>query len=556
MNKKTVYLIAIILGTVETSAETLLFDDFNDSQLADDRPVSWTSIFGPDTLTARSGDVLLANSHCCAGFGWSKVIEGDVSIQAQGRLIEGNFGIAAKFGGGNGNDGYYLQVSESGSLFFLSRVGGVEGDEKLVFPGIDVPRDEDIYLQLDVVDNQVFGWYWPQTADIPEFPQLEYTLGDRRIIDDGQIGFYTGEGKVRLRYAKIGDSPIPVNELPSTHLFRDDFDTEVTLDRWRGGNGADDALSIGRERLFVEQRGNISAWVDDFEPTDVSLSTSFQVHDGDFTWATLIGRSEGDPNATLYGGSSGEGRATLGMSIGNQITILAEAPTVFDATTDEVSLQMDIHDDRMRLWMWDAEQPRPDRATLVTKIPDNYPNDRGSTGFFYNPNGGSQSVSLDFFEASEVEVLPGDIDFDNVLTIRDIDSLCSALSGNSVDLDFDVNGDGSVNEIDLDEFLRHADTVVGDVDLNGSVEFSDFLVLSSRFGTPSSGWTRGDFDCNGRTEFADFLALSQNFGVTSSTTASHTVPEPTGSGTAVLVFWLVFWSTVHVRIGQPTRSRL
>ena len=63
----------------------------------------------------------------------------------------------------------------------------------------------------------------------------------------------------------------------------------------------------------------------------------------------------------------------------------------------------------------------------------------------------------------------------------------------------------------------------GDVDGNGTVEFADFLILSSNFGAAVDTHEKGDLDCNGSVEFADFLILSSNFG---SASASQPVPEP------------------------------
>lgn len=67
----------------------------------------------------------------------------------------------------------------------------------------------------------------------------------------------------------------------------------------------------------------------------------------------------------------------------------------------------------------------------------------------------------------------------------------------------------------------------GDFDGNGKVEFADFLVLSNSFGQDVSRYEDGDIDCNGRVEFADFLVLSSNFGSSLGAEASAaSVPEP------------------------------
>ena len=54
-------------------------------------------------------------------------------------------------------------------------------------------------------------------------------------------------------------------------------------------------------------------------------------------------------------------------------------------------------------------------------------------------------------------------------------------------------------------------TLFGDADLNGSVNFNDFLILQNNFGQ-AGVFSQGDFDGNGAVNFNDFLALQNNFG--------------------------------------------
>ena len=55
-------------------------------------------------------------------------------------------------------------------------------------------------------------------------------------------------------------------------------------------------------------------------------------------------------------------------------------------------------------------------------------------------------------------------------------------------------------------------TTRGDTNLDGTVDFQDFLVLSQGFGRSDASWASGDFDGNGLVEFSDFLLLSSHFG--------------------------------------------
>lgn len=68
--------------------------------------------------------------------------------------------------------------------------------------------------------------------------------------------------------------------------------------------------------------------------------------------------------------------------------------------------------------------------------------------------------------------------------------------------------------------------VPGDVDENGLVEFSDFLILSNNFGRENASWSDGDFDGDGSVLFADFLALAANFGASSQIAPATATTDP------------------------------
>ncbi len=100
-----------------------------------------------------------------------------------------------------------------------------------------------------------------------------------------------------------------------------------------------------------------------------------------------------------------------------------------------------------------------------------------------------------------------DLDGNGMINVEDAALLCSAT-------------DGAPGEL-----LAASGILAGDADLNGSVEFADFLVLSTAFGGEGH-FGQGDFDCDGQVAFADFLTLSTNFGQTAEAAA---VPEPSSA---------------------------
>jgi autotransporter-associated beta strand protein len=55
---------------------------------------------------------------------------------------------------------------------------------------------------------------------------------------------------------------------------------------------------------------------------------------------------------------------------------------------------------------------------------------------------------------------------------------------------------------------------LGDANDDGTVTFSDFILLANNFGLADQGWDGGDFDHNGVTNFTDFVTLANNFGQT------------------------------------------
>ncbi len=130
---------------------------------------------------------------------------------------------------------------------------------------------------------------------------------------------------------------------------------------------------------------------------------------------------------------------------------------------------------------------------------------------------------------------PCDFDGDGDCDVLDIDSLNQTVVEGSNDIAFDLTSDSAVNRADVETFLIQVERLSGDLDLNGSVEFADFLVLSSNFGVEAP-WSGGDLDSDGTVAFGDFLVLSPNFGQTfvGSNVSASPVPEPATGGLLAL----------------------
>ena len=107
----------------------------------------------------------------------------------------------------------------------------------------------------------------------------------------------------------------------------------------------------------------------------------------------------------------------------------------------------------------------------------------------------------------------GDLDGDGDIDTADIDALSAAIREGNQDAQFDLDNNGQVTADDhvyLIEGIMGG--ILGDIDLDRSVTFDDFLLLSSQFGKSDANYADGDLNGDALVNFDDFLLLSGNFG--------------------------------------------
>jgi hypothetical protein len=79
-------------------------------------------------------------------------------------------------------------------------------------------------------------------------------------------------------------------------------------------------------------------------------------------------------------------------------------------------------------------------------------------------------------------------------------------------------------------------TVVGDANIDGTVDTSDFNVLAANFNMTNALWQQGDFNFDGVVNALDFNNLSNNFGqILPSPALGSVVPEPAVLAPLVLI---------------------
>jgi hypothetical protein len=131
-------------------------------------------------------------------------------------------------------------------------------------------------------------------------------------------------------------------------------------------------------------------------------------------------------------------------------------------------------------------------------------------------------------------IADGDFDADGDLDLNDIDSLTAAIANGDYDGAFDLNGDGALDALDLTQWqmLGGAENLasgnpylLGDANLDGVVDTSDFAIWNANKFTSNTNWSDGNFTLDDSIDVGDFNRWSAN-KFTSSDAA--TVPEPGG----------------------------
>ncbi|MEZ6119300.1 MAG: hypothetical protein R3C28_22395 [Pirellulaceae bacterium] len=130
----------------------------------------------------------------------------------------------------------------------------------------------------------------------------------------------------------------------------------------------------------------------------------------------------------------------------------------------------------------------------------------------------------------------GDIDRDGELGVDDVAMLESAVSRNSLNPYFDLNGDELVDIHDLHFWTkRHLQSYIGDVNLDGQFGTQDIIRLFrantyGEFGRYVS-YLSGDWTGDGRFNSSDLVLAFQDGGYELTVPDSHVkvVPEPTVS---------------------------
>lgn len=162
-------------------------------------------------------------------------------------------------------------------------------------------------------------------------------------------------------------------------------------------------------------------------------------------------------------------------------------------------------------------------------------NDRGDVGFlfqYFDPGNAASVADGTLIMVATVAESSGDFDGNGLYECTDIDLLIEQIIAGSNDPTFDLTGDNLVDVTDRDAWLSEAGAaqlssgnsyLLGDANLDGTVDGQDFISWNSNKFTAMPSWCAGDFSANGIVDGQDFILWNGNKFTSAGAVA---VPEP------------------------------
>jgi|GEM_PF-4327902 len=465
---------------------------------------------------------------------------GDVTYSA-------NFLPSESLGGG------FREVSWWDELDFV----GVNAFPPLTFDFNAIP--EELNAGAEGLADELQSWL---TTNQPN-KKLIFTSTGYRSVDGGSV-FPLDRAGDRVDLEEQADAYSAVlSTFTSREWWGGSFWTGWDADPRAGGPGDNGftpqnkpaeavlAESFGGKATFTIRPSLLESWEQGLNGWSLPNSGS----SGGLSVQSMSGITDGQQSLALRTGNGTTAAKLWTLDGSEAYTLLQEA--LADPSNYRLQLDVSLEDEaaatstlRISL-MDDSEVPNvvsapvnfaggTDGARDTVEVPLSQFGELNSAAIFYELHLSSSDTSNDRILIDNlrlVTTIEGDVTNDTVVDCDDIDAVSAAVRLGWTDSQFDVNADGIINNADRTEWMSRTGTLEGDFDLNGKVEFADFLVLSDNFSQPGN-WCAGDATGDREVNFADFLMLSTNFG-TAIAADTHSVPEPQFSLWPVLVLLML-----------------
>ena len=347
----------------------------------------------------------------------------------------------------------------------------------------------------------------------------------------------------------------------------------VTWSPWYGSGF--DASSGDYEWTPIDT--NMGATVNEHIYEDVSLQTQVTLSgpNGGMVFITARGNNQFAYYAGIRPGSGDIGIWDASKSDWNvahswDTPPFLELPqsTDLDVISNDIRMQFDLLGDTLTFAAWTAGDPRPETPQIVVSA-DSF--STGSVGLFHNHWGSGTTATFRWFAALPVLASPCDLNNDGVCTVDDI-NLLNAVGDLSVGVSmpvanpYDINGDNTVDRVDLDLWLADAAKqngfpapyLHGDANLDSTVDAADLNALALSWRRENSAWSAGDFTADGVVDALDLNQLALNWQRSIPVAAAQSVPEPSTiflSGLAAAVALMLSRSSIGLRRTQAVDSR-
>ena len=338
------------------------------------------------------------------------------------------------------------------------------------------------------------------SAGLPRIAAKVATAGG---FDFEEIRIFDSDGSSTLVATEIeSDADSPFSEFGVNSVAISDDGSKVAFE-------ASDLNGVSGVYRYDDVTGAIDL---------IAATTSPMIREIDF-----FGPSINDQGLVVFRGDDDQGRSSVFIGDGSEIIRLAGEGDLIQ--TDLGIRQLGRRD-------MDFSQSGAPRI-----------NNNGDVGFmmqYFDPDDGSSVADGTLTMLHVAQSVDGDFNNDGVYDCADIDALTNEIVAATNSPMFDLSGDGVVDVADRELWLSEAGALelgaelsflVGDANLDGFVDLSDFNEWNANKFTASSAWCKGDFNTDGAIDASDFNEWNVNKFQAS---AGLVVPEPSSHGALLI----------------------